>query len=308
VPAETATLERRAATATDESLALGLLRTARPKQWAKNVLVAAAPGAAGVIEEARPAALTILAFVVFCLATSGTYFVNDARDVEADRRHPVKRRRPVAAGAVPLSLAYTVGAILISAAVLTCVVAAQLELLGVVAIYVGLSVAYSVWLKHVAILDLAAVASGFVLRAIAGAVVVDVPVSDWFLIVASFGSLFMVAGKRYAELREMGAVPAAGSRPALAAYSLPFLRYVWALASAVAVTAYCLWAFEVAGDEGGFPWSKVSVLPFVVAILRYALEIDEGKGGETPEDVVLGDPALQLVGLAWLLTFALGVY
>ncbi len=189
-------------TATTESVAGGLLRAARPKQWAKNLLVFAAPAAAGVIDEAEPLADATIAFAAFCLAASGTYLLNDVADREADARHPTKRFRPIAAGVVPPRLATVVGILAILSGVAVGFVA-DWHLAVVVAIYVSVTTAYSHWLKHIVILDVVAVASGFVLRAIAGAAATGVPVSDWFFIVTSFGSLFVVTGKRQGEIGDL---------------------------------------------------------------------------------------------------------
>ncbi|HZD66513.1 MAG TPA: decaprenyl-phosphate phosphoribosyltransferase [Acidimicrobiales bacterium] len=296
-----------AAPRSPQTLSKGLLREARPKQWVKNVLVFAAPGAAGALTHLHPLLVTIGTFGVFCLAASGTYFVNDAMDVAADRSHPTKRYRPIAAGVVPLPLAWAVGLGLLLAGVGLSYALAGADLTIVVASYVAITLAYSAFLKHEAVLDLAAVAAGFLLRAIAGGVAVHVPLSDWFVIVASFGSLFMVAGKRYAEHRDLGEARS-GHRATLATYSLGFLRYVRSLSSAVAIAAYCLWAFEKARPAGGAAiWFELSIAPFVLAILRYALLLDAGQGA-APEEVVLSDRTLQLLGVAWILLFAFGVY
>jgi decaprenyl-phosphate phosphoribosyltransferase len=281
----------------------GLVRLLRPRQWVKNVLVFAAPGAAGVLTDPVDLGRTLIALVAFCLAASGTYALNDAADVEADRRHESKRHRPVAAGTVPVGVARAVGAGLLVAAVAVAATAGRWELPAVVVGYVALTTAYTIWLKHVAVIDLAAVAAGFVLRAIAGAAATGVEVSAWFLIVASFGSLFMVAGKRSAELGD----GARDTRAVLAAYPPEFLLYVRAVASGVAVLAYVLWAFEEAGPATGFPWYELSIIPFVLAVLRYALRLAGGEGG-APEDIVLGDRTLQAIGLVWAVTFALGVH
>jgi decaprenyl-phosphate phosphoribosyltransferase len=286
-------------------LAAGLLRTARPKQWMKNVLVFAAPGAAGVLGHARPLARSVLVFVVFCLVASGTYFVNDCFDLSADREHPTKRHRPLAAGIVSVRLAESVGALLVASGL------GLAALLGwrtvvVVGAYVAVQVAYNLWLKQQAILDLAAVASGFVLRAIAGGVATRVPISEWFLIVAMFGSLFMVTGRRSAELAVVGE-DRGSSRAPLPLYTAPFLRFVLIMSSTVSVTAYCLWAFESEKAVESGIWFQLSIVPFALAILRYALLLDQGQGG-SPEDVVLSDRPLQILGLVWLLIFAIGVY
>ena len=176
------------------TLLRGLLREARPKQWAKNVLVFAAPGAAGLLSHRTPALQTLVAFVAFCMVSSGTYYWNDIKDVVADRGHPTKCRRPIASGAVPLGLARVVGTVLLIGGIVLGL-AVRWQVLAVVGGYVMLTTAYSTVLKHIAVVDLVAVAAGFVLRAIAGAVAVDVRMSTWFLLCTSFGSLFIVTGK-----------------------------------------------------------------------------------------------------------------
>jgi decaprenyl-phosphate phosphoribosyltransferase len=289
-----------------DNLVTGLIKLARPKQWSKNVLVFAAPGAAGVLDNLEPFVDSIIAFVAFCLAAAGTYYINDARDVEADRLHPKKRFRPIATGAVPVGLAYVAGAGLLVAAVALSF-AASAELAATVVGYVLLTTAYSSVLKHVAVVDLVAVAAGFVLRAVAGAAATGVPISDWFFIVTSFGSLFMVTGKRGAEAKEMGE-GAAGFRSVLSAYSPTYTAYVRSVTSGAVLVAYCLWSFEKADESlAEIPWYQLSILPFVMAVLRYALVLDQGRGS-APEEIILGDRALQVIGLAWAVVFAIGVY
>jgi decaprenyl-phosphate phosphoribosyltransferase len=288
------------------ALAAGLIRLARPKQWAKNVLVFAAPGAAGVLDNQAPFVDSIVAFACFCLAASGTYFINDARDVEADRLHPKKRLRPVAAGAVPVPVAY-VGGVLLVLGGIALSFAASGALALTVAGYVAITTSYSALLKHVAVVDLVAVAAGFVLRAVAGAAATDVPISDWFFIVTSFGSLFMVSGKRGAEAQEMGD-GASEFRSVLGAYSTSYTAYLRSVTSGAVLVAYCLWAFEKqALSATDFPWYQLSILPFVMAVLRYALVLDQGRGS-APEEIILGDRALQLIGVAWAIVFGIGVY
>jgi decaprenyl-phosphate phosphoribosyltransferase len=282
----------------------GLVRTMRPKQWAKNVLVAAAPAAAGVLTRPDAAGKTALAFVAFCLVSSATYLVNDVGDVEADRRHPVKRTRPIAAGVISLRTALAAAAVLLATG-LAVAAAVRWAFFALLVGYVLLMVAYTLWLKHMAVLDIAVVASGFIVRAVAGGLAVDVPISRWFLIVASFGSLFMVAGKRYSEHVTMGAERET-VRATLATYSSGYLRYVWTMASGVTLLSYCLWAFEQSRLEGSVPWFELSIVPFAVAILRYALLLEEGHGG-APEDIVLGDRPLQVLGLVWLVIWGAGV-
>jgi decaprenyl-phosphate phosphoribosyltransferase len=282
-----------------------LVRLARPKQWVKNVLVIAAPGAAGVLGNGTALARTGIAFACFCLAASGTYFLNDALDVEADRRHPTKRGRPIASGEVSSRTAITGGIVLLASAIALSF-AARWQLSLVVGGYLLQTVVYSVWLKHEAVLDLACVASGFVLRTVAGGVAVGVTISPWFLIVAGSASLFMVTGKRHAEMVELGE-HAGGHRLTLDMYSRGFLSYVRAVASSVTVLAYCLWAFEKSSTVGSPVWFELSIVPFVLGILRYALLLEQGRGG-APEELVLSDRVLLAMGAVWAIFFALAVH
>lgn len=288
------------------SLLGGLVRTARPKQWSKNVLVFAAPGANGSLGHGTALAQTAIAFACFCLAASGTYFLNDAADVESDRRHPTKQRRPVAAGVVSVRMARTVGVALLVAGI-GLSFAARWELAVTIVGYVAITTLYSTVLKEIAVVDIVAVASGFVLRAVAGVTATGVPISDWFLIVASFGSLFMVAGKRRAERLEMGD-GAVAVRATLGAYSDAFLVYVLTVSSGTVFVAYSIWAFEKAQEAHlTVPWYQLSIVPFVVGVLRYALMVDQGKGS-APEELVLSDRTLQIIGVVWVVVFSLGIY
>ena len=290
--------------ARSDSLVVGLVLAARPTQWLKNVLVVAAPGAAGVLHEADVLAQAAVTFVCFCLLASGTYLLNDAFDVHADREHPVKRLRPIAAGVVPVPLAKATGVALLVIGLLLGAVLSRWELVLVLGVYVALMQAYSVGLKRVPVIELAIVSSGFVLRAIAGGVATDVEVSMWFLLVTSFSSLFIVAGKRHSELTTLGA-QAAAHRPALREYPKGFMEYVGAVSAAVAIMAYCLWALlDPTGDS---VWSQLSIVPFVLAILVYALLAARGQAG-APEQVLARDRTLQVLGLIWLLLYGVGVY
>jgi decaprenyl-phosphate phosphoribosyltransferase len=146
-----------------------------------------------------------------------------------------------------------------------------------------------------------------VLRAVGGAAAADVPVSDWFFIVTCFGSLFMVSGKRGAEAAEVGDA-STHTRAVLAAYTPSFSAYLRSVSSAAVLVAYCLWAFEKENaTDASVPWYQLSILPFVLAILRYALVLDQGRGS-APEEVVFSDRTLQVIGVVWAVAFGLGVY
>ncbi|MER6531599.1 decaprenyl-phosphate phosphoribosyltransferase [Streptomyces sp. NPDC001508] len=285
----------------------GLLRTTRPKQWVKNSLVAAAPAAAGQLFSRHALTQVSLVFVLFTACAAAVYLINDARDAEADRAHPTKCRRPVAAGQVPVPVAYAVGAAL---AVLAPAAAAWLTsplTAALLAAYAAMQLAYCVSLKHVLVADLAVVTTGFVMRAMIGGVALGIPLSRWFLITTGFGALFMVSAKRYSEALQMAGKPGA-TRALLTEYTTGYLRFVWQLAAGAAVLAYCMWALEEGGTPhaGVLPWRQLSMVAFILAILRYAVFADRGTAGE-PEDVVLRDRALALIGLAWLAMYGLAV-
>ncbi|WP_197379147.1 decaprenyl-phosphate phosphoribosyltransferase [Mycolicibacterium mengxianglii] len=282
-----------------KNLASGIVKAVRPRQWVKNLLVLAAPLAAlgGDVRYDYLEVLTRvgIAFVVFCLAASCVYLVNDARDVEADRAHPTKRFRPIAAGVVPENLAYVLSVVLgVASLAISWFTAPNLAL--VMAVYIVIQLAYCFGLKHQAVLDICIVSSGFLIRAIAGGVAADIPLSRWFLLVMAFGSLFMAAGKRYAEL-QLAERTGAKIRKSLESYTSSYLRFVWTLAATSVVLCYGLWAFE--RDGGGGSWFAVSMVPFTIAILRYAIDIDGGQAGE-PEDIALRDRVLQFLALAWI--------
>ncbi|MER7173453.1 decaprenyl-phosphate phosphoribosyltransferase [Streptomyces mesophilus] len=289
------------------SLPLGLLKTARPRQWIKNVLVVAAPAAAGELFTRQTAIQLVLVFCLFTAAASAVYLINDARDAEADRAHPDKCRRPVAAGQVPVPVAYAVGGLLAvlapAAAAFLCTPMTSALLTG----YVGMQLAYCISLKHVLVVDLVVVTTGFLMRAMIGGVALDIPLSRWFLITTGFGALFMVSAKRYSESVRMADAEGelGATRALLTEYTTGYLRFVWQLAAGVAVLAYCLWAMEE-GGTGLLPWRQLSMVAFILAILRYAVFADRGTAG-APEDVVLRDRPLALIALVWVGMYGLAV-
>jgi decaprenyl-phosphate phosphoribosyltransferase len=284
------------------SLAASLVRAARPRQWVKNVLVFAAPAAGGVLGHSDVLWRCIAAFVAFCLVSSATYVLNDLGDVEADRMHPVKRHRPIAAGLVSTRAAIVTVLVLLAAGLAVAyAVSWQLGLL--LTGYKALTTAYTFRLKHTPTVDIVVVACGFIVRAIAGGLAADVVLSDWFLAVTSFGSLFMVAGKRHGELLTHGS---SDTRPALAGYTLEHLQFVVSTMAAVTIVTYCLWAFDHPRTSS-IPWWGLSIIPFVIGILRYGLLVDRGQGG-APEELMLRDPGMRLIGALWLALFLGSVY
>jgi decaprenyl-phosphate phosphoribosyltransferase len=295
--------------------AVGLVRGTRPAQWTKNLLVFAAPVAAGVITQRQVALDTALAFVAFCGASAGTYLLNDARDVDTDRNHPTKRLRPVASGQISVATAYVVGvALLVGSVALGMAVAPALgwTIVG----YLALTTAYSFGLKAVAVVELVAVAAGFVLRAVAGAAATGVPLSQWFLLVTSAGALLMVTAKREAELARQHRSDAdpteRPTRAVLESYTPGFLTSVRTIAAGLMLIAYCLWAFEDAAvndvvSTGNALWLQLSVVPFAVAVLRYVLLADAG-AGERPERLMVTDTVLVASGAMWAIIYGYGTY
>jgi decaprenyl-phosphate phosphoribosyltransferase len=285
----------------------GLATAARPVQWIKNLLVFAAPAAAGVLTNPADLLASATVFVAFCLAASGTYIWNDIADCASDRVHPIKRHRPIAAGVVPLPAARIAGsALMVSGPVLlafTQIWMALAILLG----YVALTISYSIWLKQIPVLDLVVIASGFVLRAAAGAVAVSVPMSGWFLLFIIFGALFVVTGKRFAEINSLTEDPGR-VRGTLAVYTPGYLRDVMVINCGGAILTYCIWAFETRQNaDTSLVLYELTILPVLVAMFRYLLVLDRGRGA-APEDVFVRDRVIQISGLVWIIIFTTAVY
>ncbi|MBM7368197.1 decaprenyl-phosphate phosphoribosyltransferase [Gordonia hydrophobica] len=290
-----------------KNLASGLVKALRPRQWVKNVLVLAAPMAAGTdtLTDLGRMGNVGIAFIAFCLVASSIYLINDALDVEADRQHPTKRFRPIAAGVVPRNFAFVLAVILAAAAIGIAFIA-NWQTATTIAVYLVIQLGYCFGLKHQAVVDICIVSSGFLLRAIAGGVAAELPdgLSKWFLLVMAFGSLFMAAGKRYAEL-QLAERTGAKIRKSLEYYTTTYLRFVWTLSATAVVLCYGLWAFDE--DRGDNVFYAISMVPFTIAILRYAVDVDGGEAGE-PEEVALGDRVLQFLALAWVVLVGVAVY
>lgn len=293
-----------------KNLADAMIKALRPKQWVKNVLVVAAPLAAGLDAFTSRTALDILlAFIVFCLGASAIYLINDAIDVESDREHPTKRFRPIASGMLPKNLAYAMAVALIVASLGLSFLASQgMGLAMVIAVYIALQLGYCFGWKHIPVIDVALVSSGFMLRAMAGGVAAGIVLSQWFLLVAAFGSLFMAAGKRYAELL-LAERTGAKIRRSLQGYTPTYLRFVWTLAATAVVMSYALWGFELSESVDGAAaiWYQISMVPFIIAILRFASDVDRGEGG-APDEIALEDRVLQLLAAAWIACIVMAVY
>jgi decaprenyl-phosphate phosphoribosyltransferase len=278
-----------------------VLRACRPRQWSKNVLLLAAPAAAGVIAVPSVGRDVAAAIVAFCLLSSATYLLNDVRDRDQDRLHPRKRLRPIAAGELSPRAALVIAGVL-GLGGLALAAAVRLELAAVGCAYLALTATYSLWWRRVILLDIVAVAGCFLLRAVAGGVAADVRLSRWFLVVTSCCAVFVVAGKRHAELAD--SAPARLTRGTLRRYSSSVLNLVLVAAAAGAVIAYAVWAFR--RPEHG-PWYEISIVPFVMWLSRYAVLLGRGDG-EAPEEVILHDWVLLALSLVWSVVFLCGIY
>jgi decaprenyl-phosphate phosphoribosyltransferase len=287
---------------------LAAIVTLRPQQWLKNLLVIAAAGAAGALAHDDVPGRVTVAFIAFCLLSSGIYAINDVRDVDEDRLHPRKRHRPVAAGELGRGAAVTIGVVLMAVGLGLCAfISPVLALVG--AGYLALTLSYTMLWRHLLLLDIVAVGGGFVLRAVAGGAAAPVTLSRWFLLVITFAALFVAAGKRYAELRRTdsaGGGAAVKRRRVLAGYSQARLRLIMAVSVAAGVFSYSVWAFQLPVADG-VPWRLLTIAPFAICLLRYGKLVLAG-AGEAPEDVLFHDRLLQLAALVWVVLFALGVH
>ena len=290
------------------SLILGLIRTMRPSQWTKNILFVFP----ALVFSQNLFALDLLGRVIVCclllILTSGSiYIINDVADIAADRSHPVKKLRPIAAGTVPVG-----GAIVVAALILTVVFVAAFQFQPALALlllgYCLLQFAYSFYLKHIVLLDILAVASGFVLRVMAGGLVIGVSVSPWLYSSAGMLALFLVIGKRRQELALMGE-KARKSRPIFAKYNLPLLDDMLRIVTTAALITYVLYTV----DSGTMVRNGENLGPLTVPIViyglfRYLYLIHVEKEGSAPDEVLWTDLPLQLTILAAALTYFVILY
>ncbi len=281
----------------------------RIPQWVKNGLLVVAPGASGTLFHRSVLANTIVAFLSFCCVSSSVYILNDLRDLESDRQHPTKRFRAIAAGDLSRSRALGAAAALV---VLGLALPVLIHRPGgfylILALYLVETFSYIFWLKNAVIIELGLVASGFFLRSYGGAIASHIPVSTWFLIVVTFGALFLVVGKRSAELRHVGTV----NRPVLAEYTADFLHSALTLTATVVVTAYCLWAIDTSSTGLSSVKHEVipvrlSMVPVVLAIL-FIMRGAESSNGESPEDLLLKNRTVQILAVIWLGLIVGGTY
>lgn len=297
------------------NLLIAHLKALRPRQWTKNLIVFAAPLFAFEIT-LQSCLGSLLAFLMFCFTSSSFYLINDVVDVESDRRHPLKCKRPIASGLVSIPTAFGMSvALLSSALILGWWYASGLGL--TILLYALLQISYNLRLKRTVILDVVAIATGFVLRACGGAAATNIVLSPWFLLCTAMLALFLAIEKRKAELR-LAEIKGSKSRAVLYRYSLPLLSRMESVVTNGAVLTYALWSSGPVVHGASTSWMLLT-LPFVLyGIFRYQLLSDPDeivrrssnteKGGQTerPEEVLLNDAPLLLTVLGWIaITFCI---
>jgi 4-hydroxybenzoate polyprenyltransferase len=284
-----------------------IFKEMRPRQWTKNVFVFAALIFDRQLTVMRSLERTAAAFAIFCLLSSSVYLINDVMDVEADRHHPIKKNRPIAAGNLPIPIALIIASFLIIIS-LTASFFLSKELAIIAVVYLLVNLAYSKWLKHFPLIDVMIIAFGFVLRVVAGVSVIEVErFSPWLYIVMSLLALYIGFGKRRAEMTVLTGENNSSHRKVLDGYSLTLIDQLLTIVSATTLFSYCLYTFSAPN----LPENHVMMLtiPFVMyGVFRYLFLIQiKNKGGE-PEELLLKDRPLQVTVLLWGLSVLLIFY
>jgi decaprenyl-phosphate phosphoribosyltransferase len=284
---------------------VAVLRSARPRQWPKNLLVFAAPLAGASLGRDDGLAYAFVAAVAFTAASVAVYLVNDVADADRDRRHPVKRRRPIAAGELPKAHALAVAAACVVAAGGAAFWIGEPLLAVIIGGYLASSLLYSLILKHIPVVELVFVASGFVLRALGGAVATHVPPSGWFLLVCSLGAFLVATAKRFTELTVLGA-DAVRHRPSMRWYRPAGLRLTQRVTAVAMIACYVLWAF---GEEGSWirAWHLASALPLAATLVRFD-RLTARATAKPVEDLLARDTPMVILELTWLAMFIAGLW
>jgi 4-hydroxybenzoate polyprenyltransferase len=276
-----------------------LLVALRPRQWTKNGLLFVALAFTLNLQQPELLVRTAAAFVCFCALSSAGYLLNDILDVDADRAHPTKRRRPIAAGQMSISMASGIAIVLAVCGLVGAFLITPI--LGVLALaYMLVTAVYSTTLKHIVLLDIFALAGGFVLRAAAGAVVIDVPISPWLYIATLLGALLIALGKRRTELETLGVEAAVGHRRNLESYTIEFIDQMIVVISSAALMTYALYTFSAENLPRNH--SMMLTIPVVLyGLFRYLFLVREGGGGAAPEDLLYRDKPLLAAVVVWAL-------
>jgi len=283
---------------------IAVVRTTRPRQWPKNLLVFAAPLAAATLGRNDGLGYALVAMFAFAFASAAVYFVNDVVDAERDRRHPVKRNRPIASGALPAQHALVLALLAVTFAIASGVVIGEPLLVATVSAYLCSSFLYSGWLKHVPYVEMVVVASGFLLRVLGGAAATQVKLSIWFLLVCSLGALGVAVAKRYTELTSLGA-DAVRHRPVMQWYRSGVLRVAQLLVGAGMLATYLMWAASETSNARG--WHLASAVPLAIALTRFGV-LTARRTVRPVEDLITRDGLMLCCEAAWLALFCAGLY
>jgi 4-hydroxybenzoate polyprenyltransferase len=279
------------------SLILALIKTMRPKQWAKNGVLFAALVFDRQLTKLVSLERTIIGFVIFCLLSSAVYIINDILDVQSDRAHPQKKDRPIASGALPVGVAIVFAVVLL---VITFPVAYILSpgFALICVLYFVMNLAYSKWLKHVPLLDVLIIAAGFVLRVAGGVMLIQVQrFSPWLYVVMTLGALYIGFGKRRSELSLLAA-GASNHRRVLEGYTIPLLDQLITIVSSTTIVAYSLYTFSAPNLPDNH--SMMLTIPFVLyGIFRYLYLIQVKDSGGAPEEMLFSDRPLQITIVLW---------
>lgn len=279
------------------SLVRGAVASLRPRQWPKNAVVLAGLLFARELGQPDSAVRALTGAGLFCLLSSTVYLVNDVLDRDKDRMHPTKRLRPIASGIVPIPLALGIAAV-IGFASLAWSIALEPAFGGAAAAYLALQALYVVVLKHLVILDVLAVAGGFVIRAAAGAFAIGVPVSPWLYVCTMLLALFLALGKRRQEIVLL-ASEAHGHRPVLRGYTLPLVDHLIGIVTTALLVSYMLYTFTA--DALPANHAMMLTIPFpLYGVFRYLYLIHVRGDGGAPEEVLLRDRPIALVGISWV--------
>ena len=275
-----------------------LLKTMRPRQWVtKNIFIFAAIVFDKQLFVVDSFLRTLAGFALFCLISSSVYIFNDLADIEADRQHPEKKKRPIPSGKLPVPAAWAAG-IILAAVTLICGYLLAPTFAAVIGLYFLINMAYSKWLKHIPILDVLIISAGFVLRVGAGVTLIHVErFSPWLYVVMTLLSLFLGFGKRRAELALL-AQGAGSHRKVLDGYTLPLLDKYIMIVSGTTIVAYSLYTFSAPNVPENH--SMMLTIPFVVyAIFRYLYLIEVEHAGGAPEEILLSDRPFQITMFLW---------
>jgi 4-hydroxybenzoate polyprenyltransferase len=289
------------------SLALHLLFSLRPAQWTKNLVVFAGLLFGRRLFEPVAVAKAVAAFAVFCALSGVVYLVNDVADRDSDRQHPLKAKRPIASGALPVRIALT-AAFVLGVIALAVALVVDRGFAVVAAVYVTLQIAYSGTLKHIVIIDVLTIAIGFVLRAVAGAEAVNVEISHWLLVCTILLALFIALAKRRHEIVLL-AGGATSHRPILGEYSAYLLDQMIGVVTASTLISYIFYTISPETQaKFGTPWLGLTI-PFpLYGIFRYLYLVHQREGGGSPADLLLADrPLLTCVAL-WAIAVAVVIY